>query len=210
MQIESPTIEYTNQTTLEGSVYCTKKTGLYSDIKIKLEEIIQNLTSKEDKTIEDRINDEFLNLDFGAEFDVDATKISPSDAIFFVNLLNQNQVINYSVKDDKITLNCSEKTISATNSLLNMLSTSIESKKPIRLDFDEDVTVILKMDKDGKIQAHFIPGTSAVETYLKNNLPSLKQIFDEENINYSSLSYSQNKNKNQQNSEDKKQKRSNQ
>ena len=94
------------------------------------------------------------------------------------------------------------KTIEATNSLLNMLKTSLDSNKPIRLDFDKDVTVILKLDKEGKIQAHFIPGTSEAESYLKQNLVCLKQRFDDEEINYSYLGYS----KNQQNS--KKQKRS--
>ncbi|MBR1617542.1 hypothetical protein IJ670_05255, partial [bacterium] len=68
----------------------------------------------------------------------------------------------------------------------------------IRIDFDKDVVVILKIDKDGKIQTHFIPGSSAVEEYLRNNIPLLKQIFDKENIGYSELSYSrykQNQNK---------------
>ena len=71
-----------------------------------------------------------------------------------------------------------------------MLQTSFDSKKPIRLDFDKDITVILKMDSDGKIQAHFIPGSSEVEKYLKNNIQSLRQNFDDEEINYSYLGYS--------------------
>ena len=75
-----------------------------------------------------------------------------------------------------------------------MLQTSFDSKKPIRLDFDNDITVILKLDKEGKIQAHFIPGTSEVETYLKNNISCLRQSFDEEEINYSYLGYSKYKN----------------
>ena len=89
-----------------------------------------------------------------------------------------------------------------------MLQTSFDTKKPIRLDFDNDITVILKLDKEGKIQAHFIPGTSEVETYLKNNISCLKQSFDEEEINYSYLGYSKHKNNKEQNSKNKK--RSNQ
>jgi len=145
-----------------------------------------------------------LELDFGAEYEVDAAKIGVQDAIFFVNLLNQNQLINYSVEDNKISLNCSEKQINATQGLINMLTSSYETKKPIRLDFGESVTVILKLDHKGKIQAHFVPGTPDAETYLKQNIPSLKQIFDSENINYSYLGYSKNK------EENKKQKRSKQ
>jgi hypothetical protein len=148
-----------------------------------------------------------LDLEFGSEYDVDATKIGVADAIFFVNLLNQNQTINYSVdENNKITLNCDEKQINATQSLINMLSVSYETKKPIRLDFDKDVTVILKLDDKGKVQAHFIPGTLEAENYLKQNISSLKQIFDDENINYSYLGYSNSK-ENSKNS--RKQKRSN-
>ena len=86
-----------------------------------------------------------------------------------------------------------------------MLQTSFDTKKPIRLDFDNDVTVILKLDKDGKVQAHFIPGTSEVESYLKNNISCLKQNFDDEEINYSYLGYSRYKgNKDEQNQKNKK------
>ena len=63
------------------------------------------------------------------------------------------------------------------------MQTSVTTNKPIRLDFDRDVTVVLKLDKDGKVQAHFIPGTAEVESYLRNNIQCLKQRFDDENIN---------------------------
>ena len=53
---------------------------------------------------------------------------------------------------------------------MSMLKTSVDSKKPIRMDFDNNVTVILKLDDKGKVNAHFIPGDKAVEEYLKNNI----------------------------------------
>jgi len=205
MQIMQATIEKTQSP--ENTTYIQKEGSVYSDIKIKLEEIINSIISPKEISVEDEINNKFLELDFGSEFDIDATKIGAQDAIFFVNLLNQNQIINYTVEDNKITLNCNEKQINATQSLINMLSTSFETKKPIRLDFDENITVVLKLDNKGQIQAHFIPGNPDVEAYLKQNIPSLRQIFDNENINYSYLGYSQSKNQNSQNS---KKKRSNQ
>ena len=185
---------------LESQVYTEKNTGIYSDMKLKLEEIINNIISPETLSIEEQINNKFLELDFGSEFNVDATKIGIADASFFINLLNQNQIINYTVEDNKITLNCDEKQINATQSLINMLSTSYETKKPIRLDFDNDVTVILRLDNKGQVQAHFIPGSPEVEQYLKTNIPSLRQIFEDENINYSYLGYSQNKENSRENS----------
>ena len=208
MNINTKTNEYSSSVPIEAGVSAyalNKVNNPYLDIKTHLEEVISNIISPKELSIDEQINAKFLELDFGSEYDIDASKIGVNDAIFFVNLLNQNNVINYSVQDNTITLNCNEKPIQATNSLLEMLKTSIDSKKPIRLDFENDVTVILRLDKDGKIQAHFIPGTSAVEQYLKNNIPALKQRFDDEQINYSYLGYSQNQNRNS-----KKKKRSNQ
>ena len=168
----------------------------FSEIKTGLAEIIENILSPKSSNLNEQINEKFLELDFGAEFNIDATKIGLNDAIFFINLLNSENKINYSVENN--TLNITDSTsqkINATTSLMNMLQTSFDTKKPIRLDFDNDITVILKLDNKGKIQAHFIPGTSEVEAYLKNNLACLKQNFDNEQINYSYLGYSKHKNK---------------
>lgn len=186
-----------------GSYIVSKNQTQFFDIKLKLQELIENIISPSEMSLEDRINDKFLELDFGSIYDIDASKIGANDAIFFVNLLNQNNLINYTVDDEGLKISdSSDKEIKATSSLLEMLKTSYDTKKPIRLDFDKDVTVILKLDKEGKIQTHFIPGTVEAENYLKQNISSLKQRFDEEEINYSYLGYSSN----QQNS--KKQKRS--
>ncbi len=175
-----------------------KEISPFSSIKTRLQEIIENLISPKGINFSEELNAKFLELDFGSEFDIDATKIGIQDAIFFVNLLNQQNLINYSVEDNEISLSTSEnKKIQVTNSLINMLQTSVTTNKPIRLDFDRDVTVILKLDKDGKVQAHFIPGTAEVESYLRNNIQCLKQRFDDENINYSSLGYSKYKDDNQ-------------
>ena len=48
----------------------------------------------------------------------------------------------------------------------------------------------MKVDKEGKINANFIPGDKAVEAYLRNNIDFLRQRFNEENIAYGDLNYS--------------------
>ena len=165
----------------------SKSLNGFDDVKLRLQEIIEGfLNPTKELTFEEELNDKFLELDFGSEFDIDASKIGVNDAIFFVNLLNQQNLINYSVEDEGLSVSTGDnEKIKATNSLLSMLQTSYDTKKPIRLDFDKDVTVILKLDKEGKIQAHFIPGTSEVESYLRNN------------IHYSSLGYSKYREENQ-------------
>ena len=218
MEINAPsTIEYdqniVDQTALEGSIsqeyIAVKPSSPFGDIREKLLEIISFISDSKEPTFEEQLNEKFLNLDFGSEYDIDSTKIGVNDAIFFVNLLNQNNIINYTVQDDKISLNVDDETIKASNSLLNMLHSSIETKKAIRLDFDKDVTVILKLDKEGKILTHFIPGSFEVESFLKQNIPCLKQRFDDAQINYSQIGYSRYKGENN-NSNNQRKKRSNQ
>lgn len=205
-------IQNNNNPYLQGNIeensYVTAKSQSFMDIKMKLQEIFDGFLVKDDKTIEERIADKFLDLDFGAEFDVNADKIGVNDAIFFVGLLNQQNIISYNVENNNLSVSMDGKEIKTTNTLLNLLSTSLDTKKPIRLDFDNNVTVILKLNHKGEIQTHFLPGTAEVEAYLKNNLQCLKQAFDEQGINYSSLSYSKYK-ENQQNQENSKKKRGN-
>ena len=83
--------------------------------------------------------------------------------------------------------------------MMNLLSESIKTNQPFRIDFDKDISVIIKVNRDGSIMANFIPGDKAVEEYLKNNIGFLKQRFDEENLSYSQLSYSKHKQQEQQN-----------
>ena len=73
----------------------------------------------------------------------------------------------------------------------------MKNNKPFRIDFDKNISVIIKVNKDGSLSANFIPGDKAVEQYLRNNISTLKQRFDEENLAYSELSYS-NSNKREQ------------
>lgn len=194
-----------NEYNIEQTAYKKSNPADFSDIRVRMMELFDNLISKkEEVTIEDRINDKFLNLDFGSEFEIDATKIGVNDAIFFVNLLNQENLINYKVEDNNLSISNDNKSINVTQSLLNLLKTSYDSKKAIRLDFDSDVTVVLKLDNKGKIQAHFIPGTKECEMYLKNNIPSLKQTFDEQGINYSYLGYSNSRNRQKKSGKEKK------
>jgi len=185
----------------ETSCYGVKEN---SKFKFEFDKLLSNFQKEPILNKEDEINKLFLDLDFGAQYDINATKISEQDAMFFINMLNQNGLINYTVNNDGLEISTKNANkIQATNALLDMLKTSYDTKKPIRMDFDNNVTVILKLDDKGKINAHFIPGDKAVEEYLKNNIPFLRQRFDEQNISYSNISYHKHKNQNE-NSKDKK------
>lgn len=147
--------------------------------------------------------------------DYSSIKMSNTDAKFFSDLVNKTDMSAQSVAAEfQKALNNGnvqqvQSTAKATAALIANLQESAKTNQPFRIDFDQDVSVILKVDKEGKINANFIPGDKAVEAYLRNNIDFLKQRFNEENIAYGDLNYSksrqekekQNRNNKEQNNE---------
>lgn len=149
-----------------------------------------------------------------ASVDYSSIKMSDTDAKFFSDLVNKTDMTAQSVASEFQkaleggNVQQVQSTAKATAALIANLQESAKTNQPFRIDFDKDVSVILKVDKEGKINANFIPGDKAVEAYLRNNIEFLKQRFNEENIAYGDLNYSksrqekekQNKNNNKEQS----------
>ena len=147
--------------------------------------------------------------------DYSSIKMSDNDAKFFSDLVNKTDMSAKSVAAEfqKVlnggNVQQAQSTAKATAALIANLQESAKTHQPFRIDFDKDVSVILQVDKEGKINANFIPGDKAVEAYLRNNIDFLKQRFNEENIAYGDLNYSksrqerekQNNNNKEQNNE---------
>lgn len=144
-----------------------------------------------------------------ADYNYDSLSMGLEDALFFVNLVQEGQfsVMNSPSGDFQSLIQLdvaqnvvSKKTVEVTNQLTSLIEKAQSTQKPVRISFDNDVSVILKIDKHGKVTAEFIPGSAEVENYLRNNIASLKQKFDEQNLPYNDLFYrqsgKQNKNKN--------------
>lgn len=123
--------------------------------------------------------------------------MTQSDADFFINLTQKNDVSMQNVVAQAQTMvdNGAEakevkQNMQVSQTLLNALSNSRETNQPVRIDFDQNVSVILRVNKDGVISANFIPGDKAVEQYLRTNINSLKATFAENDLPYTDLSYS--------------------
>lgn len=128
------------------------------------------------------------------ELNYDTLKMDKNDVAFFVNTLNEANIIN--VNKEGFTVNETRKTMEVSKTLFNLLEKARNTQKPLRIDFDNNMTVVLRVDGKGKLSADFFPGNQAVEEYLRNNIPYLKQRFEEQNISYNSLNYHQSKNNN--------------
>lgn len=135
------------------------------------------------------------------DYNFDSLLMSQEDALFFVNLTKEGQfsVENAQSGEFKNLMqiqvaqtSVSQKTVEVTNQLTSLIEKAQKTQKPVRITFDNDVSVILKIDKHGKVSAEFIPGSLEVENYLKNNIASLRQKFDEQNLPYNDLFYRQN------------------
>jgi len=126
-----------------------------------------------------------------------ALKMNESDADFFINL-TQNENINVqsiqtqaqSMVNSGVDVTEVKQNVQVSQALLNALSEARESNQPLRIDFDQNISVILRVGRDGAVSAQFIPGDKAVEQYLRNNIETLKASFDEQDLPYSELSYS--------------------
>lgn len=130
------------------------------------------------------------------QVDYTSIQMSDNDAMFFANLVKNTDMSMQSVASEfQKTLEGeqvqqAQSSAKASAALIAALQESSKTNQPFRIDFDKDVSVILKVDKDGNINANFIPGDKAVEAYLRNNIDFLKQRFNEENIAYGDLNYS--------------------
>lgn len=133
------------------------------------------------------------------KIDYSSISMSNNDAEFFVNLVSNTDMsmqsiageFQKSIQAGKIEQ--VQKTAQVSATLLEALSESMKTNKAFRIDFDKDVSVIMRVDRDGSINANFIPGDKAVEAYLRNNISYLKQRFEEQNLSYGELTYSRHK-----------------
>jgi hypothetical protein len=135
-----------------------------------------------------------ITLDFSPASSISMTQ---ADAEFFVNLTQQNDVSAQNVVAQAQNLLNSgadvpqvKQSAQISQTLLNDLMTAKENNQPLRIDFDQNISVILRVGKDGALAANFIPGDKAVEQYLRNNIEVLKATFKEQDLPYSDLSYS--------------------
>lgn len=187
------------------------KLGPIEELKNQIENItnLKHNDKSNSKTINGfaQVNENIKNNNL----DKNAIKITKEDAQFFIDLTkNQQFTINNSGDIQQISAESktesSQAPIQISATIAGALQESMKTNKPFRMDFDNNVAVIIKVDKQGKLSAEFIPGDAAVENYLRNNIPSLQQTFNEQKLPYNELSYrkhkqEQNNNNNSKNKE---------
>ena len=115
----------------------------------------------------------------------DDIAMSKNDVDFFAKLVENGQ--------NSISTKETAEASQVSKTLADMLAKSMNDNKPIRINFDNDISVIIKVGKDGKISADFLPSSQIAEAYLKENLPLLRQKFEDNNIDYEELNHREQK-----------------
>lgn len=157
------------------------------------------------QNIQDLLNTKDLmnTVNSATTVDYDVINMSDSDANFFANLVQNTDMSMQSIAaniSDQMAEGAQniQKNVQVSSVLMDKLAESMKTNQPFRIDFDKDVSVIIKVNKDGSLAANFIPGDKAVEQYLRNNIASLRQRFDEQDLSYTQLSYSNSRQQQQQ------------
>lgn len=157
------------------------------------------------QNIQDLLNTKDLmnTVNSATTVDYDVINMSDSDANFFANLVQNTDMSMQSIAaniSDQMAEGAQniQKNVQVSSALMDKLAESMKTNQPFRIDFDKDVSVIIKVNKDGSLAANFIPGDKAVEQYLRNNIASLRQRFDEQDLSYTQLSYSNSRQQQQQ------------
>jgi len=154
----------------------------------------------EDFITEDEING------IKASYSYDVLRMDRDDAMFFARAvkgkdlvcnINGEVYVNNNLNLHKISeTEQVYKSSAVSRTLMNMLSDSMNNNKPVRIDFGNDISAVIKVDKEGRIAAEFIPSDKAAEEFLKNNISYLRETFEREDIAYNTLNYRQQKRQN--------------
>lgn len=136
-------------------------------------------------------NDININLDNFKKKDIEFLRICLENPSITLNNLNtQNLQANFAVQNQNNQV--SYKSFDVSKGLFNLIEYSFKAQKPVRLDFNGNSSVILKMNTDGKLIAEFISNDKAMEYILKSNIPGLRDKLDSEGIPYEEISYKDN------------------
>lgn len=190
-----PFAEFVNQTNGQNKLNSSAKDlaeekAIMSTMEENIAIANKNIAMAKTKTVENEHGihkiDKKSNLVVDTIVSYDSIIMDKSDVEFFTNLVENGFV---DIKD----VTGAEKSAKVSKTLADMLLKAMNDNKPVRIDFDNNISVIIKIDRAGKISADFLPSSQVAEAYLKENLPLLRQRFDDNNIDYNELNQRQRK-----------------
>ena len=172
--------------TMSENIAIANKNQLVNETKIVVSnEGVKKVDTKTNIKIEDIVK-------------YDSIIMNQADVEVFANIVEKGEI---DVKD--LTTKGVEKSVQISKTLADLLAKAMNDNQPIRINFDNNISVIIRISREGKLTADFLPSSQVAEAYLKENLPLLKQRFDDNNIDYDSLNQRERKEQNRENNKKK-------
>ncbi|MCR5260208.1 MAG: hypothetical protein K6C94_00035 [Candidatus Gastranaerophilales bacterium] len=209
MKIEAAA-ENTNLKAKIEKFYQNETSTMFQDLLkqglISMETMPQSFFQEDDFSVRDFLSSNNIDIkNLKASYKYDCLTMDRDDAMFFANSIKgenysfsvNGEVLMQNMANDVQSVAKTYKSAEVSKTLMDMLSNSQQTNKPVRIDFGNDISAILRVTKDGKISAEFIPSDKAAEEYLRNNISYLERTFNEQNIPYAELSYRNQKKNNQ-------------
>ena len=163
------------KTTEDDMMFLNEIVALNNQMHVEKSDIIQNTQNvlsalvDQTKTLDNRI---------------DVSELSASDVDCLIGMLRMGTSDSSHFTDEN-----NEELRILSEKFIALLRDSIQNNKVFRIDFDNHISVIIRISTEGKLVTEFLTDDDAMETYLKNNLHVLKERFEELNVNYEDITY---------------------
>ena len=163
------------KTTEDDMMFLNEIVALNNQMHVEKSDIIQNTQNvlsalvNQTKTLDNRI---------------DVSELSEADVNCLIGFLRMGETNSEHFTDDD-----NDELAKLSAKFVALLKDSIINKKVFRIDFDNHISVIIRISTEGKLVTEFLTDDDAMETYLKNNLHVLKERFDELKVNYEDITY---------------------
>ena len=172
--------------TMSENIAIANKNQLVNETKIVVSnEGVKKVDTKTNIKIEDIVK-------------YDSIIMNQADVEVFANIVEKGEI---DVRE--LTTKGVEKSVQISKTLADLLAKAMNDNQPIRINFDNNISVIIRISREGKLTADFLPSSQVAEAYLKENLPLLRQRFDDNNIDYDSLNQRERKEQNRENNKKK-------
>lgn len=119
---------------------------------------------------------------------IDLSELNKADVDCIVGLLRRGTQDASSFTDEN-----NDELDNLSRKFLALLKDSIINNKVFRIDFDKDISVIIKINKDGQLNVELQTTDEKLALHIKENLHILKEKFEALNVKYDKISLKETK-----------------
>lgn len=119
---------------------------------------------------------------------IDLSELNKADVDCIVGLLRRGAQDSSSFTDEN-----NDELDNLSRKFLALLKDSIINNKVFRIDFDKDISVIIKINKDGQLNVELQTTDEKLALHIKENLHILKEKFEALNVKYDKITLKETK-----------------